>query len=140
MYERYPDADGDEIVRVFEGGTDGQATVRKGVGKYRVLVVSAVDGEVANDGTDTETVTVEVVDGLEVVRGSDPSDASVLDYSGDVTLTVDGVETAKTLSNGSVSFDLTTTKPEGSTIEIVAESLADHRAEIDRTEIEVLQA
>jgi len=105
---------------------------------FRYINISFTDGQMINDGTDTETVTVEVVNGLEVVRGSDPSNATVLDYDGDVTVTIDGVETTKTLSNGTVSFDLTTDKPAGSTIEIVAESLTDHPAKSDSAEIEVV--
>jgi hypothetical protein len=56
-----------------------------------------------------------------------------------VTLFVDGQKTTKTLSNGSVSFDLTTDKPAGSEIEIVAKSLATHPAERDSAIIEVIQ-
>lgn len=113
-------------------------TVRKGVGWEYTLRVTTQDGQVLNDGIDTETVTITVVDGLEIARGTDPADATVLDYDGDMTVTVDGVETAKTLTKGSVSFDVTTEKQAGSTIEVVAESLADYPAESDSAEIEVI--
>jgi len=102
------------------------------------LRVTTANQEITNDGSDTETVNVAVVDGLEVMRGTDPTNATVLDYNGDVTLSVDGQQTTKTLTNGSVSFDLTTDKPAGSEIEIVAESLADHVAESDSATIEVV--
>jgi len=129
-----------EFVRA-EGKTPNQTFAFPHFSPARVTHVFIQDGQVANDGSDTETITVEVVDGLEVARGTDPAEATVLDYDGDVTLTIDGaVETTKTLTDGSVSFDVTTEKPAGTTIEIVAESLADHPAESDRVEIEVTQA
>jgi len=73
--------------------------------------------------------------GLDVSRGDSPT---VLDYNGDVIITVDGQQTTKTLTNGSVEFDLTTDKSAGTEIEIIAESLADHPAESDRATIEVV--
>jgi len=105
---------------------------------FRQLLVRLNDGQVTNSGTDTETVTINVVDGLEVARGTDPNNATVLGYEGGLTVSIDGVETTKTLSNGTVSFDLTTDKPAGSTITVIAESLADHPAESDSVEIEVV--
>lgn len=107
---------------------------------YRVFCITFGDGQVTNDNTDTETVTVEVVDGLKVARGTDPANATVLDYGGDVTLSVDDQQTNKTLTNGSVEFELTTDKPAGSEIEIVVESLGDHPAESDSATIEVVSA
>lgn len=115
----------------------GQKSISMDV-PYRKLHVSLSDGQVANDDTDTETVSVAVVDGLEVARGTDPAEATVLDYDGDVALTIDGVKTTKTLSGGGVTFDVTTTKDAGETIEIVAGSLADHPAESDSATIEVV--
>lgn len=103
--------------------------------KYRQLRISLSESELINDGSDTETVTIEVVSGLDVSRGDPPT---MLDYNGDVTITVDGKQTTKTLTNGSLSFDLTTDKPAGSEIEIVAESLANHPAESDSATIEVV--
>lgn len=107
---------------------------------YRHIHVSLSDSKLVNGGASTTTVTIKVVDGIEVARGTEPVDATVLDYDGDVTISVDGNETTKTLTNGSVSFDLTTDKPAGSEIEIVAESLADHPAESDSTTIEVVSS
>lgn len=106
---------------------------------YHKLRAETEDGEIAGDGQDTETVTIEVVDGLEIARGSEADPAAVLDYDGDVTLSIDGVETTKALTDGSVSFEVTTEKLAGSTIEIVAESLADHPAESDSATIEVVE-
>lgn len=132
---------GDWLDRVIDTGTPpNDPAVESGSIPARHLRLSLADGQLTNDGADVETVTVEVVDGLEVVRGTDPADATVLNHDGDVTLTIDDVEMTKTLAKGSVAFDLTTEKPAGSTIEIVAESLADHPAESDRAEIEVIQA
>jgi len=107
---------------------------------YRALRLTLADSQLANDGQDTETITVEVVDGLEVARGIDPANATVLGYDGDVTISVDGAETTKTLTNGSVSFDATTTKSAESVIEVVAENLTDHPADPDSATIEVVSA
>jgi hypothetical protein len=129
----YQHNDDDEYVTELTH-TDTQTAETYGHIPYRQLRVSLSDGQISNDGTDTVTVTVEVVSGLDVARGDDPT---VLDYDGDVTLSVDGQQTTKTLTNGTVSFDLTTDKPAGSEIEILAESLADHPAESDHATIEV---
>ena len=140
-YKLYPDNSGDEVVQVREVETETQtAIIREHENFYWVLAVSGQDREIKNNSTDKETVTISVVDGLEVARGTDKHDANMLDYDGDVTLSIDGSETTKTLSSGSVSFDLTTEKSAGSTIEIVAESLLEHPAESDRIEIEVVSA
>lgn len=131
---RYYRDNGDEFV-TEEVTTDTQTAEVRGHLPYRVCHVTLVDGQLTNDGTDTETITIDVVSGLDVTRGDSPTK---LDYDGDVTLTIDGVETTKTLTNGSVSFDVTTKKLSGSTIKIVAESLADHPAESDSATIEVV--
>lgn len=130
------EANGD-FVRA-EGETPNQIFAFPHFSALKYLNVSLSDRGVVSDGTDFETVTISVVDGLEVARGTDPAEATVLDYSGDVTLSVDGSTTSKTLTNGTVSFDLTTDKPAGTEIEIVAESLADHPAESDSATIEVV--
>lgn len=130
--------DGAWIVERVDTGT--QVAEINGHIPARHLRLSVNDYQVSNDGTDTEAVTVEVVDGLEVARGADPSDATVLDYNGDVTMSIDGVEVMKTLTNGSVSFGLTAEKSAGETIDIVAKSLADHPAKSARVFIEVVSA
>jgi len=104
---------------------------------YRRLRVTAADGSLINDGSATETITVAVVDGLEIARGTKPSNATALGYDGDVTLSVDGSQTVKTLSNGSVSFDLTTTRSAGSEIKIIAESINNHPTDRDSAVVEV---
>lgn len=129
--------DGDDYV-TEQVTTDAQTAEIYGSLPYRVLRITLGDGQVLNDGSDTETITVSVVDGLEVVRRTDSANATVLDYDGDVSLSVDGEKVSKTLTNGSVEFDITTDKPAGSEIEIVAESLADHVAESDSATIEVV--
>ena len=122
----YYDAKSDEIT------VQGERQVTEGI---RVTVE---DGTVTNDGTDTERITVWLVN--EFMDPEKPfDDIAVLDRNDDVTVTVDGAELTKTLTNGIVSFDVTTEKSADSTIEIVAESLADHLAESDSATIEVTQ-
>jgi len=117
--------------------TGNQTAVKPEYSPRRHLQLSVSEGQLKNDGKDSATVTIKVVSGLDVARGDDPT---VLDHDGDVTLSVDGQQTTKTLTNGSVSFDLTTDKPAGSEIEIVAESLVDHPTERDSATIEVVSA
>jgi len=130
------DGDGGVIAGEFESYSGG--TYVAYITDYRHISISKQDGSLINNGSDIETVTVEVVDGLEVARGTDPSNATVLRYNGDVTLSIDSQQTTKALTNGSVSFNLTTDKPAGSEIEIIAESLANHPAESDSATIEVV--
>jgi len=130
----YQHDDGDDYVTELTH-TDNQTAEVYGHIPYRHLRVSLADTQLLNDGTDSETVTIEVMSGLDVSRGDSPT---VLDYNGDVIITVDGQQTTKTLTNGSVEFDLTTDKSAGTEIEIIAESLADHPAESDRATIEVV--
>jgi len=129
---------GDDYV-TEQTDTGSQVAQTYGHVPYRHFRVSTDDREVVNDGTDTEVVTVEVVNGLEVARGTAPVDATVLDYDGDVTVRVDGIELTKTLTDGGVSFDVTTEKSAGSVIEVEAADLADHPAESDTAEIEVTE-
>lgn len=131
--------DGEQIDKLIDTGTPPNDPARvQPHSAYRHLNVTLADGTVVNDDTDDEAVSIEIIDGLEVVRGTTTTDATVLDYNGDVTISVDGAEMTKTLSNGSVSFDVTTEKPAGSTIKIVAETLGDHPAESDSATIEVV--
>jgi hypothetical protein len=120
-----------------ESGPNSPATFNR-FSIFRYLILEITDGELLNDNKDAETVLIKTVSGLEISRGTGPANATVLDYDGDVTISVDGQKTTKTLTNGSVSFDLTTDKPAGSEIEVVAESLADHPAESDSATIEVV--
>jgi hypothetical protein len=55
-----------------------------------------------------------------------------------VTVRIDGAAVTKTVSGGTVEFDVTTEKPAGETIEIVAKSLADHPAESDSVKLGVM--
>jgi len=115
--------------------TDTQTAEAYGHIPYRQFSVSMSDGQILNDATATETVTIKVVSGLNIASGDEPS---VLDYSGEVSVSVDDQQTTKTFTNGTVSFDLKTDKPAGSEIEIVAESLTNHPAESDSATIEVV--
>lgn len=126
---------GNYVTEIKETGS--QEVEVKGHIPFRHLLATSSDNQLTNDG-DIETVTIRVVDGLEVARGTAPENATVLDYSVDVTVSIDGVKTTKTLSNGTVSFDLTTDKPAGSTITVTAESLAENPAESDSATIEVV--
>jgi len=128
---------GDNIKILKQSETGNEYSYPNGL-LYRVLIVACDNGVITNGSSNAEAVTISVVDGLEVARGTDPEEATVLDYDGDVTLTIDGVETTKTLSNGTVSFDVTTDKPAGSTIKVEADSLTDHPSESDSVEIEVV--
>jgi len=129
------DQNDDYVTEQLDTGT--QTAELHGHIPYRRLRVTPTDGSLINDGSATETVTVAVVNGLEVARGTKPSNATMLNYDGDVTLSVDGSQTVKTLSNGSVSFDVTTTKSAGSEIKIVAESVNNHPADRDSAVVEV---
>lgn len=138
MIKKFEDDEG----RIVKKVVDNTGTVIRSVSPVTFknhINIGISDGEVANDGTNTETITISVVDGLEVARGTDPANATVLDYDGDVTVSIEGAKTTKTLSNGTVSFDLTTDKPAGSTITVTAESLTDHPSESDSATIEVRQ-
>jgi hypothetical protein len=125
----------DYVTERIDTGT--QTAELKGHIPYRRLQVTPTDGTLINDGSATETVTVTVVDGMEVARGTKPSNATMLGYDGDVTLFVDGSQTVKALSNGSVSFDLTTTKSAGSEIKIIADSINNHPTDRDSAVVEV---
>jgi len=125
--------DGDDYLTELTH-TDFQTAETYGHIPYRLLSVSVSKGSVVNDGTDTETVTIRCLSSLDMVNNNRET---VLSYDGDVTVTVNGAEITKALTNGSVSFDLTTTKTAGSEIQVVTESLVDHPAESDRAIIEV---
>lgn len=119
--------------------TDSDTThVYPSVSDYRVLSVVAEDRELANDGADIETLTISVVDGLEVAQGTDPADAPVLDYTGDVVLAVDGAEVTRTADAGTATLDVTTEKSAGATIEVEAVGLDGVPAESDAAVLEVI--
>lgn len=135
----YTHTDGDE--KITEHITTDKQTVEiYGHLPFLHLCVTVQDGKIKNNGSDTETISISVVDGLEIVRGTDPTEATVLAYDGDANIKFDGQQATKTVTNGSVEFELTTDKPAGSEIKIVAESLADHPAERDSATIEVISA
>jgi len=130
----YQHTDGDDYVTKLIH-TEVQTAEVYGHIAYRRLRVSTADGQLINDGTDTETVTINVMNGLDASRGDTPT---VLSHDGELTVTVDGQQTTKPLTNGSVAFDLTTDKPAGSEIEVTAESLSTHPAKSDSASIEVI--
>lgn len=108
----YEHRDGDDYVtEVVDTGT--QTAEIRGPIPYRQFRVSVDDGQVRNDGADTETVTVEIVDGLEVARGTDPTDASVLPVDATARVNIDGAEVSVSLTGGSGTRDVTTTKARG---------------------------
>jgi|GEM_PF-3686239 len=103
----------------------------------RFVRLSLDDGEIANDGTDTETVTAEIVDGLDVLRGNDPS---VLSESGTLTLSIDGAEVSVSIESGIGTTEVTTTKSAGATIEIETIDYDGGPTEPDSATIEVIAA
>jgi hypothetical protein len=114
--------------------TESQTVEKVGHIPYHQLRLATDDGQLTNDGSDTETLTVEVVNGLQRARGETPD---VLSYTGDVTLEIDGAETTKTVTDGSVSFDVSTSKPAGASITVRAVGLNSHPADPDNVSIEV---
>jgi hypothetical protein len=130
---RYSHITGDEFVT--ETVETGSQTVEKvGHIPYHQLRLTDDDGQLTNDGTDTETIVVEVVNGLQRARGETPDGLS---YTGDVTVAIDGAETTKTMTDGSVSFDITTSKPAGASIAVRAINLDNHPTDTDSVSIEV---
>jgi hypothetical protein len=130
---RYTHTTGDEfITETVE--TDAQTAEKVGHIPYHQLRVTANDGQLTNNSTDTETITVEVVNGLQRARGST---ADVLNYDGGVTVEIDGAETTKTMTDGSVSFDLSTSKPAGATISVRVVGLNNHASDTNSVSIEV---
>jgi len=90
---------------------------------YRVLRLSLSDGKIVNDGAETETVTVKVVDGLEIARGTNRGDATLLDYNGTVTVEIDGAEHSVSISGGVGSLDYATTQTAPTTVNVQAVAL-----------------
>jgi hypothetical protein len=119
----------DEVLSVSETG------VKTHHAFYHAIRCRSSPDSIQNNGTETAIITIEVVDGLQLARGETP--AAVLAYEGDVTLKIDGAETTKPMTAGSVSFDISTSKPAGSTITVRAVGLNDHAAESDGAMIEV---
>jgi hypothetical protein len=103
---------------------------------YHQFRVSNDDGELINDGSDTEVITIKLVNGLQVARENRPAD--VLAFDGDVSVAVNGAETTKAMTDGSVSFNITTSKPAGASITVRAVGLNNHPAESDSAAIEVI--
>ena len=136
---RHTHSDGDDYLTI-EIETDEQTATEYGTRPYRVARLSIDDGQVANNGTDTETVGVAIVDGLDVARGTDPADASTLTESGTLTLSIDGAEVSVSISDGTGSKDVTTTKSAGSTIDVGAVGFDGGPIDPDTIEIEVTQA
>lgn len=118
--------------------TESQTATIEGHLKYRVLSVSVSKDKIINDGVDTVTVTITVLDGLDIARGTDPGAATVLDYDGNVSILIEGNEMTKLATNGTVQFELTADKTAGSSLECVAVGLDGHPAEGDREVIEVV--
>jgi len=99
------------------------------------------DGQLTNDDTDTETVTLEVVDGLEIARGADPAEATVLDYDGTATVEIGGAEHSVSINGGTGTLDYATTQPAPATVDMQATALADVPAEVSNLRtIKLIQA
>jgi hypothetical protein len=132
----YEHTTGDEYVTELTH-TETQTAETYGHLPYRQLRVSAEDGQLKNSGSDTETIIIEVINGLQLARGETPAD--VLAYDGDVTVEIDGAETTKSMTGGSVSFDVTTSKPAGASISVRAVGLNNHPVESDSVSIKPVQ-
>lgn len=132
-----PDVARDEIPIYYYIESKDKITYQKERQVTENIHVELEDGEITTGGK--ETVTIYLVN--EFVNPTKPfDDIAVLNYDRDIKLHVDGSETSKTLTNGRVTFDLTTDKSTGSEIEIVAELLHDAPAESDSATIEVVSA
>jgi hypothetical protein len=116
--------------------TDVQTAETYGHIPYHQLRLSVDDGEVVNNTVDTETITVEIINGLQAARNETPPDT--LDYNGDVVLSIDGIKISESITGGSGKYDISTKKTAGSTIEVTAQSLSDKPAESDNVDIKVV--
>ena len=103
--------------------TGGQVAERYARVPYRHIVLTNGDGVILSDNTDTETVRVSVVDGLEVARGTDPAEATVLAEDHTATVEIDGSPVEVSITDGSGTKEITTTKSAGSTISVEAVGL-----------------
>jgi hypothetical protein len=130
----YTHNDGDDYM-TEKVDTGNQIAEVYGYLPYRKLNVTTSDGSVSTGGSDSVTVTVEVISQLDYLNNDRET---MLAHDGDVTVRIDGAAVTKTVSGGTVEFDVTTEKPAGETIEIVAKSLADHPAESDSVKLEVM--
>lgn len=110
----YPNSDGPMVMEENQTPT---GVFRRGIHPYRLLHLTVEDGKVVNDGADTETVTVELKDGLAVANGQPIEDAPILEMDEDVVLAVNGNETTKSMTDGILQFDLTSTMSAGTLIE-----------------------
>jgi hypothetical protein len=110
----------DELPVYYYDESTGNITVQ---GERQVtagLRLSVSDTQLTNDGSDTVTVTATLVN--EFVDPTQPfDDIAVLDRDDDLTVIVDGSEMTKTLSGGTLSFDITTEKSAGTNIDIAAD-------------------
>lgn len=107
---------------------------------YIHLRISVGKKEIRNDASDDVTVIIETTNGIEVCRGAELTNASVLGYNGTVKIRINEEMMMKEISDGVLSFGLKTEKPSGTSIEITAESLSDDPAESDSATIEVVGA
>jgi hypothetical protein len=130
---RYSHTTGDKFVTETVE-TDSQIVEKVGHIPYHQLRLTDDDGQLTNNGSDVETISVEVVNGLQRARGETPD---VIPYNGDVTVAIDGAETTKTVTDGSVSFDVSTSKPAGASITVRAVGLNNHPTDTDSVSIEV---
>ena len=131
MDEKY-ERNGTHVKKAVDGG--GEMPHFK---TYRLLSVSPQDGKIINDGADTEKVTISVVDGLEVARGTGPAEATVLGEDHTATVEIDGSPVDVPITDGSGTKEITTTKRDGSTISVEAVGLDGVPAESDSATIEV---
>lgn len=127
--------------RVYEVVEKEDKTNKFFVGHEWRLYLSISSGSLQNDGENTVTATVSVVDGLEVARGTDPSEASVLDDDQTATVEIDGSPTEVSVTDGSGTKEIKTERTAGSTITVRAVGLDNSATDIsERKTIEVTEA
>lgn len=130
------DSDEEFVTEVTTTETQTSETV--GHIPYRQFWLSADDRQVVGDGTDTETISVGVVSGLDVARGTSPANATTLSVTDDATIVVDGAEQTVSLSSGTATLDVQTTRPAGARIDVEAIDLASSPADSATVQIEVI--
>jgi hypothetical protein len=131
----YGHKDGEQYV-TEQVDTGNQVAEIKGHIPYHKLRVETDADSIVGDGQDTVTVTVSVLSGLDYVANGRET---VISYTGEVTGTVDGTERTAEITDGRVSFEITTEKPAGETVEIEASTLADHPAQSDTVTVEIVE-
>lgn len=131
---------GGYIYEVVNGG-NGDAEVWRG--PRCVLSVSPEKPQVENNGKQI-LVSMKVVDGTDISPETPLSEAAVMGYDGDATIFIHyhdrTTEITPKVSEGSVSFPVSTNQPSGTSVVVEAVSLSTRPAKSDKVSIDVVQA